>query len=367
MAIALVAMIVISAVHADDHPKIDMAIGRATAWLIAQQASDGGWHSETYGSYRTGVGTTAIAVRALNEVGSDHTSQSLEKGLAFLTARRDERGFVVAPDGSSDNSMYATAITARLLANRKDNKFADVRDGLLKALADAQHIERDKLTVLDVGGWASLITSLDLVSRETPCNISATTAVLMARPPLRDRQAAVNFVNRCRNRGPGTHDDYGFFFTPHLDHPLNKMSVAATPSGGTHPVSYFPTTCDGLLALASLDVPSSPEQRRSEIQRLITLPRPVLNTTAPSADGPPRPMIDGLYFYSAAAFGELWARFPGDRERLKPIRDEMVKTILDRQNPRRGDWTNPVTTMREDDPLIATSLAIIALRNLAVE
>ncbi|HVJ85362.1 MAG TPA: hypothetical protein VM452_06935, partial [Caulifigura sp.] len=71
-----------------------------------------------------------------------------------------------------------------------------------------------------------------------------------------------------------------------------------------------------------------------------------------------------LYFYSAAAFGDVWRLNPLDRLQLKPIRDDFIQTILQRQRE-HGDWMNPVNTMREDDPLIATSLAILALRRLS--
>jgi len=348
---------------AGDPLKLRETAERGTDWLVTQQGADGGWHSETYGAYRSGVGTTAVAVRALARDRSPRVQTSVERGLAFLTSRCDERGFVVAPDGSSDNAMYATALTAAVLQNRDAHKSGDVHQRLLQALADAQYLDPG---APDTGGWASFITALDGVGRETPANVSATVTVLEARPTLKDRAAAVGFINRCRNIGRGTHGDGGFFFTPHLDHPLNKMSDAALPSGTAFPVSYFSATCDGIVALSFLQVPTSPEERRRQIQSLEALPRPRLLASAPGADSAPPSPLDGLYFYSAAAFGEVWIRFPREHARLEPIRNEMLMTIIARQHP-AGDWANPVSTMREDDPLIATSLALIALYRLAIQ
>jgi hypothetical protein len=349
---------------------VEKAITRGRAWLNSQQAADGGWHSETYGAYRGGVGTTAIAVRALSE-GNTERPESCQRGLTFLTTRRDERGFVVAPDGSSDNALSATAITVRLLAHEPKGELRDARKLLEKTLSDAQYLDAKIPDSPDVGGFASLVTAQDEVGSETPCNLSATTAVLIVRPPRMDLRPALKFVRRCQNFGEGTHNDGGFFFTPHVDHPLNKLSTAATPSGKLHPVSYFPATCDGIVCESIFGregrttSPGDAAWVRA-MKRLETLPRPSLKTAAPTPDGPQPSPIDGLYFYSAAAFGEVWWMHPLNRPPLQTIRDEFVKTIMQRQGA-DGAWINPVKTMREDDPLIATSLAIIALQKLSKE
>ncbi|HVJ86256.1 MAG TPA: hypothetical protein VM452_11470, partial [Caulifigura sp.] len=239
------ALVVCHSGQAEESRRAEEAIARGVAWLTSQQAKDGGWHSETYGAYRSGVGTTALTVLALSKEYPGRTSQSFQQGLAFLIARRDERGFVIAPDGASDNALYATAITLRVLAHVRPD--SEVRTKLQQSLAAARHVDADNPDSPDAGGWASLITGKDEVSSEAPCNLSATTAVLAAQPSIRDLKPTSEFVGRCQNLGHGTHDDGGFFFTPHHDHPLNKMSTAPTSSGKPFPVSYFSATCDGII------------------------------------------------------------------------------------------------------------------------
>ena len=351
--------------QAEESRRVEDAIARGVAWLTSQQAKDGGWHSETYGAYRSGVGTTALAVLALSKEQAGRPSQSFQQGLAFLTARRDERGFVVAPDGGSDNALYATAITLRVLTHVQRD--SELRTKLQQSLAAARHDDSDNPDSPDAGGWASLITGKDEVSSEAPCNLSATTAVLVARPDLRDLKPTSEYVSRCQNFGDRTPDDGGFFFTPHRDHPLNKISTTLTASGKPRPVSYFSATCDGIICenIFQLDGFSTAAARRTRaVERLAKLPRPSLLAAAPLADDPRPSPIDGLYFYSAAAFADVWQLNPLDRPQLKPIRDEFIQTILQRQRD-HGDWMNPVNTMREDDPLIATALAITALRRLS--
>jgi hypothetical protein len=351
-----------------DRLAIPQAASHGIAWLKSHQGADGGWHSQTYGTLRPGVGTTALVVRTLSEDRSANTTAAYEQGIAFLTKRREDAGFVVAPDGTSENAVYATALTVIALSQRPMDGSEDHLKAMQQALIAAQHRPAESMENPDAGGWASLPTARDHVNMEIPCNISATAAVVRALTargsvPADLRDSAQAFLRRCQNRGTSTHDDGGFFFTPHIDHPLNKYPATATPNRRLHPVSYFPATCDGLAALARLNGQAPPSVDSRSIHRLTTLPGPSLRTPESLSEKSPPVAIDGLFFYSAAAFADVWQAFPSEHDKLEQLRQHFLKAIVDRQHP-DGSWTNPVTTMREDDPLISTSFALLALKKL---
>jgi hypothetical protein len=72
--------------------------------------------------------------------------------------------------------------------------------------------------------------------------------------------------------------------------------------------------------------------------------------------GPP-----ALWFYWAARLTEASAYFPGPRR--EAARDALAAALVARQRA-DGSWANTEPAMREDDPLIATPLAIAALGGL---
>jgi len=40
----------------------EQSLSQGLAWLFAQQAADGGWHSKTYGQLKDGAAVTALAL-----------------------------------------------------------------------------------------------------------------------------------------------------------------------------------------------------------------------------------------------------------------------------------------------------------------
>ncbi len=144
------------------------------------------------------------------------------------------------------------------------------------------------------------------------------------------------FVERCRN------PDGGFFFsTVVLD--ANKAG-----QDGSRYRSYGTATADGILALQAIGTAAEDERLCSARQWLATHDRP---DGAPGFIGPAyQRWTIGLRFYYAGVGAEAAGR----------CSRELAANLIAAQR-RDGSWQNPETLGKEDDPLIATAFAVVAL------
>src|SRR5436190_22139784 len=76
------------------------AIRKATHYLWAKQAADGGWHSETYGLLKSGQSLTPFVFFALFD-SSEFPKDSADRAFAFIRANLNAAGEV----GRSDPSL----------------------------------------------------------------------------------------------------------------------------------------------------------------------------------------------------------------------------------------------------------------------
>ena len=70
----------------------------------------------------------------------------------------------------------------------------------------------------------------------------------------------------------------------------------------------------------------------------------------------------GLLYYYYSGLARVLPRFPASA--AKQRRQALLKQLVTKQRP-DGSWKNDSARMREDDPLICTSLALISLGALA--
>lgn len=346
----------------------EAAARAGVAWLSRQQRADGGWHSETYGGLKAGGGNTALALLALTESGAnDDTSRdSIDRGVRFLTKSVDRDGFAQAPDGATDYPVYATAHLLRVLQRRSLPAEAALRVSLRDALVHAQRTERNgwKPDDLDFGGWGHAFRRRD-ADRSDPSTISLTSHVLVALAgegplPADVQETALRFLSRCQHRNAPLTLTGGFSFTPYADDPLNKAGTFTAPSGTAAPRPYLAPSCDGWLALTACGVPPEADTRSAALAYLIAA---MSNLSGQSATiAPDQPRQQGLLYYRAAAWAGVWqtTRDP----RLGDGRAALIRTLVSQQE-RDGSWRNPEPSMREDDPLIATSFALLALARLS--
>lgn len=356
---------------ADEHPAtapadaLRQARDRGVAWLLRQQALDGGWHSETYGTLQSGAGTTAIAVWSLSlgpREPDPESAAAIDRGLRFLLDRPDPQGLVQSPEGIADYPVYATALALESIQRRGDETYTPARQRLGQALLGAQRSEKNGWSPRhpDFGGWgATFAAPADglLASRS---NISVTAHALRAlqmadalpHDAARDAQA---FLARCQCWQSGPDQYGGFAFTARPDDLLNKAGWHHGATGEPMARPYRTATCDGLQAL-QYGVPG-PSLRRTGARQWLAHHLNADRDGTTTSTG----LSTGLAFYEAAALSGILHEL--DRTTAGRVRQELTSRLVGLQRD-NGAWINPQTAMREDDPLIATSLALAALARL---
>lgn len=337
---------------------------KAVAWLLKQQSPDGGWRSEYYGQLKGGAATTSLVMYALSHApASDRVRGALERGWEFLRASTREKGFVANPDGSADFSTYATALVL-LAARRAKLPLGDDESVLVRYLIESQLTEAQGWTPDDVhyGGWDFVGRAAQIERRTTGTNLSITRFVLEAlaeeRTPQADtaRAKAKKWLARCQNP-----DDGGFAFSPAPGDLANKAGATGMPPSVAN--SYGTMTCDGILALAAIARGGSEAEagQSIELQKATRwLAKHAVLDVVPgfSGEAAESGWQHGLRFYYYASLAQALGRLPA--EQAAELREKLL-AVLVRLQAADGSFANEAAQMREDDPLIATAFAMIAL------
>jgi hypothetical protein len=150
--------------------------------------------------------------------------------------------------------------------------------------------------------------------------------------------------------------DGGFYFSP----VVLIANKGRQTENGKHFRSYATATCDGVLALLAADVPSDDERvtaARDWLKR-----HPAWDAPAGIPTDHPEPWADALHFYHLAVRSEAYARLCMQGQ----WQSELFAVLLPQQRE-DGSFANARSAlMKEDDPLLATTLAVIALLHAAV-
>jgi len=348
----------------------DVVAARAAAWLWEQQGEDGGWHSETYGLLSSGQSLTALVLHALLAVPEGRARRpagGVERGLRFLRAHVDADGALgLADPATSDYPCYATALAIRALGRssaRDAGPDAALRTRMGRWLLGQQLAEANGWTPPDAayGAWG-----MGGAVRRPPhaghVDLSMTRHVLEALAPLSDRRpevracrrAARHFLERLRVKGEDPTATLGFFFTTVLP---EKNKAGPRAGGGFEP--YGTTNADGVLALLAAGVARDHAKIRGALAPLVA------NHRVDRTPGPTQLALSGwsdaTVFYYRAASAEVFARLG---VRTAPAgqdwRRDLVRTLAGLQAA-DGHFANESNLMKEDDPLIATALALRAL------
>ena len=375
------------------------AVESGIAYLRKQQGKDGVWRSDIYATFKEGTALTPLVLSAMNE--GDQT-YPFEEGRNVKTRpprNHDLSGYeslakLVRPDGTIDEGedgidypVYTSALAVMALSRFEElrvgkywigpngesreiissKSLLKARDAWLKYLLDRQLTEKLGWNREDkqYGGWGycRLIPKKpkpnDFAPPLVESNLSATVFALDALKAagVKDKEVyekALVFVRRCQN------EDGGFHFI--YDDPVrNKAGVAEqTPGQPPRFHSYGSTTADGLRSLILCGEPD--KDRVAAAKKWLQK-----NFRADSHPGEyakaHEPNRDAVYYYYAASVARTLR--PLDDFELPDGRDwrvELTKELVKRQR-KDGSWANPVELVRENDPIVATANAIIALAN----
>jgi hypothetical protein len=378
------------------------ALPRGVAFLVKHQSPDGAWRSDVYGTFKDGTSLTPLVVCALQEAGPAGDREAVRKGSAFLAK-------LIKPDGSIDVEggidypVYTAALAVVALSHPDNKEHLKARDAWVKYLLDRQLTEalgwkpEDK----EFGGWGYCRAvprkpepgkfAPPLIESNLSGSVFALEALRAAgvEDTVVYEKAAV-FVRRCQNWNPyqplrwlpespvppptSRFLDGGFHFI--YDDPVrNKAGVAEQPEGKPalfH--SYGSATADGLRALRLCGRDEDKDRVWAAAEWLGRF----------RADGHPGEYApqhernrDAVYYYYAASAakalrGTDYANAPWIRQLppfnrpvpsaadswARPLSAELTKRQKD-----DGSWVNPVELVRENDPIVATANAVIALAN----
>lgn len=324
----------------------DSELAGATAYLWAQQADDGGFHSTTYGLLASGQSLTPFILNALLDVPESvapRPAGGVEGAVGFILRHTNDDGILgLADDAVTDYPNYATgmAVRALLRAGHGDVGTQDQMRRMTAALRRQQFSEDNgwKQSDAPYGGWGMggairrppQAGHVDLSMTRTVLEALAAAGVGPGDPMM---VRARVYLARSRN------SDGGFFFST-----VNPQTNKAGGADGTF-ASYGTATTDGLLALRAASVAETDERILLATRWLEQHHQP---DRAPGLDAGPYDGWDqGLRFY----YGAVVSRAVPHLEVTLPSQDA------------DGAYRNPSNLVKEDDPLIATPLALAVLVN----
>ncbi len=336
---------------------------KSAEYLAKQQFKDGGWHSETYGQLKDGAGVTALALSAISFLPAElrqKLTPSIERGFAFLERGLARRQAIASPDGSLDYPTYASALwmTARwrLKLPAAPAQATAVRNYLLAAqVAEDRGFPPDHP---QYGGW-DFLGREDAQGITTGTNVSVTRHVLTALALAQaadDRIApalarAKAWVLRCQQPGGG------FCFTTEPMSLNNKAGFRDDQR--RQPRSYGTATCDGMLALVTAGMKPA-EQPLAKAAAWLAQHKS-LDLVPGFENAPPElGWQRGLRFYYYEGLAQVLPQLPDPEQ---TARRQGLQKLLVTEQKTDGSYVNESDRMRENDPLIATALAVVALAN----
>ena len=325
------------------------SLRRAAQYLWEQQAADGGFHSATYGLLRSGRSLTPFVLGALLRV-PDATVPAppgaIDRAVAFIRRHTSVDGAAGVAGGDADYPNYATALAvAALAAAQRRSWTADIAP-LVAQLRAQQFSEANGWTPDHpaYGGWG-----MGGAIRRPPdaghVDLSMTRFVLEALRVAGVDGADPAMTRACVFLGRSQNSDGGFFFSPVMP-ALNKAGQIAEGF-----VSYGTATADGVLALRAAGVPESDNRIGRAIAWLDGNHQPDGVPGFDDDESPRASWRTGLRFYYAAAISGVR---PQQRVRLPPQADD-------------GSFRNANGRVKEDDPLIATTLAVQTITRAGIE
>ena len=319
------------------------SLKQAAQYLWAQQAADGGFHSQTYGLLRSGQSLTPFVLVALLDVPNNaalNPRESVERALKFIKANTNADGALgVMDDTAADYPNYATALAVSALIKARSPGHERIIEPMVAQLRAQQFSEVNGWTPHDApyGGWG-MGGQIHRPPDAGHVDLSMTRYVLealqLAGVPAADQlmTRAMVFLERSQN------PDGGFYFSP-VNPEINK---AGTSNDGRF-ASYGTATADGVLALQAIGLPTTDPRIAKALKWLKDHHQP--NQASGFDNVTEKEWETGLRFYYAHAISRVLPDLPIE---LPPQAPD-------------GSFRNSNNLVKEDDPLIATAFALYVL------
>jgi hypothetical protein len=360
--------------------RVDRALAVAAEFLVDRQSADGAWRSDVYGPFKEGDALTPLVLATLVSVSNAaQAAAAIDKGTDYVAKMVLPDGTVAPPNSTLAYPTYAAAGAVIALSGQHDESLCFARDAWLRYLRERQLTEALDWQPADpfYGGWGYVDEPPRKPGNDEPLapmaqpNLSATVFAVAALraagitaqdPALRK---AMFFVHRCQNYADSElhiderFDDGGFFFI--LGDPVRNKAGALGKDrfGRDRFSSYGSATVDGLRALI-LCGSAAADPRVLAAWRWLDERANVAGQPGSFASDREAAQA-AFYFYYCQSLAEVLLRAEaGPRERRVARSEALADRLLELQGP-DGSWVNSAVDGREDDPLVATSLAAAAL------
>jgi hypothetical protein len=371
--------------HAADTSSPQEALAKAEAYLWNAQREDGSWRSEQYAVMRSGQSLTPFVLHTLlatNDSLSDEQINAARRSIQFIVDHLDKEGALGKADPDIlEYPVYSTAYAVLALEKWRslgyqlsdEERFGFKRMQLFLQKCQFNHTNGFTHQMPAYGGWGfdkaqelgqpghmdlahtrRAITAVKLTLEYTGLmdslyagNTKRFLAVVQKRPDTLAIQPLPEGVERPKE----IPFDGGFYFSP----VVLQANKGRLEKKGNYWQSYATATCDGILALLAAGVPKDDERVVAATKWLgehtnIDYPQGIPTDY-------PEPWGEALQFYHYAVRAEVYDAldFP---EADKLALAEKVAALQHAD----GSFVNGKSPlMKEDEPLLSTALAVVAL------
>lgn len=339
-------------------------LDRALDWLVAKQQGDGSWRSEHYAPLRSGFAVTPLVRLAVEpclqtSAGLIRCPGQHLRPLWWIRSRVSPDGVVGFDDPElPEYPNYATSLAVRCLVADEVDADRPLIARMVKYLVEQQYCEATGFEPEHVcyGGWGfggvrptgTSPGHMDI--GHTRHVLEALRAAGHDDPQTYAR--AERFLDRMQKRNTPAFDG-GFYFSPIVT-AANKGGETII-DGTTYYNSYATCTCDGVLALLACGVKRDDERIAAADEWLKKHPR--LDFPEGVLEGTDTNWGTSIRFYHFAARAECYAAL----DRPGEWRSEL-RAILEKLQQPDGSFVNREGfLMKEDDPILCTALAVMAL------
>lgn len=310
-------------------------MSKATQFLLSQQKKDGSWRSDHYTDMSSGYELTPVVAKALAFSGAEGPPA---KAMTFMESALQQGKVgpgLVYP-------VYTASLMVMLLARTGSPQMEIWRDFLLSHQLSSQLGWKPEDP--DYGGWGYAMTPPKAGSNDPMAHSNLTSTCFacgaLALSGMSPKEPALPFVQRCQDPKSG-----GFFACP-------GPSVLNKAGDG---VAYGSATSDGLRLLRRLGGSKSAiGLAQGWLDRNFSAK--VHPGNFPSSRLEDR---DSLYYYYLWSTAHALRMLP-QSDQVKGMFQAMESQLLGLQQP-DGSFRNSMGATREDDPLVATPMAMAVL------
>lgn len=363
-------------------PEKHAVLADACTWLWAQQAEDGGWHSDHHGFLKGGQAWTPFVLHALLQVPDSVYSvepANIDKAFQFIISHLIGDSVLGLHDPDIlEYPNYATAYALQAMATYDPIRYQPYTEKMADYLARQQFDSYRGMEPSHVafGGWGFGETRLQ-PGETGHLDLSHTRRVLQALSMLEEqyvyeRAKAQSFLAMCQKwpadprpqpgmlaGGNAEIFDGGFYYSPVIEDANKGKRLVGSTQDEWYFQSYATATCDGVLALLASGVALDDKRLSTAIDWLENHSEMAFPEGIPQDDV--NQWHEVMKYYHLCVRSEAFAAIGVSG----PWKAQIQEILADGQAA-DGSFANPHGKLnKEDDPVMCTALAIIAAVNSA--